>query len=115
MSAYFETMWSSIDFIAKIKKSSCSRLAINGRLDPTTFNKSKRYTKYGQEHWLSFGSIVSTLHGTNMTMVDFAVIYQILHMFPRFSEPEQMQEIINDIKNRLQSHMDTISQHSQAT
>lgn len=107
MSAHF-ALWGSIDFIAKMKHCSCSRLAINGNLDPTAFNKSKRYTKYGQEHWISFNSLINALDGTNMNMVEFAVIYQILYTKKYIPEPEHVQNIITDINNLLQQHMDKI-------
>ena len=46
-------MWKSMDYLAQKMKISCSRLAKNGGLDATTFNKSKRKSKYGQLRWLS--------------------------------------------------------------
>lgn len=112
MSAYFETMWNSMEFIAKLKKCSCSRLAINGGLDPTAFNRSKRRTKYGQEHWISFGSLIHALSGTNMTLVDFAVIYQILYISNTVPAPEHVQKIISDINALLQQHIDNMQQNN---
>jgi len=105
MLSSFDAMWDSLDFIAKLQKSSCSRLAINGGLDPTAFNKSKRRTKYGQEHWMSFGSLVNTLQGTNMTMIDFAVIYQMLQMAQCKIETECMQKIMAEVDAVMQKHI----------
>jgi len=109
MPSHFDTMWGSLDFIARLKKCSCSRLAINGGLDPTAFNKSKRRTKYGQEHWMSFGSLVNTLQGTDMTMIDFAVIYQILQMSHSAIETERMREIMSEIGAIIQKHIDNLN------
>jgi len=109
MPSHFEAMWASLDYIARLKKCSCSRLAINGGLDPTAFNKSKRRTKYGQEHWMSFGSLVNTLRGTDMTMIDFAVIYQILQMSQKSIETEQMKEIMSEIGTIMQKHIDSLN------
>jgi len=108
MSLQFNAMWLGIEFIAKLKKCSCSRLAINGGLDATLFNKSKRYTKYGQEHWMSFGSLINVLQGVDMSLVEFAIIYQVLYNYPAFSNSDEIKEIIDDMNARLQAHIDKL-------
>ncbi len=109
MPSSFDAMWGSLDFIAKLQQCSCSRLAVNGGLDPTTFNKSKRRTKYGQEHWMSFGSLVNTLRGTNMTLIDFAVIYHILQMSQVTIQTEQMQKIMTEVDAIMRKHIDALN------
>lgn len=106
MSAHF-ALWGSIDFIAKLRSCSCSKIARKGNLDPTAFNKSKRTTKYGK-HWISFNSLVRALDGANMNLVEFAVIYQILYTYKTIPEPKHVQKIIAEIDGLLQHHMETI-------
>lgn len=101
------TMWDTIVFSAKINNCSCSRLAINGGLNSTTFNKCKWKTNYGQ-HWLSFGSILKVMHGAQMNILDFSVIYQILYIFPKFEDTQQMQEIMHDMNNHMRQHIANI-------
>ena len=50
-------VWNAIDTFANAHNISCSKLAKMGGLDPTTFNKSKRWSKYGQPRWPSTSSI----------------------------------------------------------
>ena len=44
-------IWGAIDSFAYSHKMSCSGLAKRSGLDPTIFNKSKRWSKYGQPRW----------------------------------------------------------------
>ena len=44
-------IWHAIELFAHAHGLSCSGLAKRSGLDPTTFNKSKRMTQYGQERW----------------------------------------------------------------
>lgn len=108
MTAYFEALWDSIDFVARLRKCSCSRLAVNGGLDPTAFNKSKRRTQYGQPHWLSFGTLMGALNGTKMSLVEFAVIYHILFIYPQFAQTDKAQEVIDAVNALLQHYVDEI-------
>ena len=50
---------------------SCSGLAKNSGLDPTTFNKSKRWSKEGQPRWPSTQSISKILTSTGTNIDDF--------------------------------------------
>jgi len=64
-------IWQAIDNFAFQHKMSCSGLARFSGLDPTTFNKSKRWSKYGQPRWPSTGSIAKVLNSTGKTLHDF--------------------------------------------
>ena len=55
-------VWFAIDSFAKDHNVSCSGLAKRSGLDATTFNKSKRWSKYGQPRWPSTNSIGASLY-----------------------------------------------------
>ncbi len=64
-------IWQAIDNFASMQKMSCSKLAKISGMDATTFNKSKRWSKYGQPRWPSTSSIAKILNSTGKTVVDF--------------------------------------------
>ena len=64
-------IWRAIELFAKEHNMSCSGLAKCSGLDPTTFNKSKRFSKYEQPRWPSTGSIAKILNATNSSPQDF--------------------------------------------
>ena len=64
-------IWQAIDNFASKQKMSCSKLAKISGMDATTFNKSKRWSKYGQPRWPSTSSIAKILNSTGKTVVDF--------------------------------------------
>ncbi|MCL2338559.1 MAG: hypothetical protein FWC51_01215 [Proteobacteria bacterium] len=64
-------VWKAIEDFAAARNLSCSGLAKCGGLDPTTFNRSKRWSKAGQERWPSTHSISKILSATNTDMEDF--------------------------------------------
>ena len=64
-------VWYAIDCFASAHKMSCSGLARRSGLDPTIFNKSKRWSKYGQPRWPSTGSIAKILAATGETVINF--------------------------------------------
>jgi phage repressor protein C with HTH and peptisase S24 domain len=66
-----EDVWFAIDSFAKDHKVSCSGLAKRSGLDATTFNKSKRWSKYGQPRWPSTNSIAKILESTGASLYDF--------------------------------------------
>ena len=66
-----DDIWNAIENFAADKKLSCSGLAKSGGLDPTTFNRSKRWSKFGQPRWPSTSSIAKILVATNSDMADF--------------------------------------------
>ena len=66
-----QDIWQAIDNFAFQQQMSCSGLARFSGLDATTFNKSKRWSKYGQPRWPSTGSIAKILNSTGKTLEDF--------------------------------------------
>ena len=64
-------IWFAIDAFAKEHYVSCSGLAKRSGLDATTFNKSKRWSKYGQPRWPSTNSIAKILASTGASLSDF--------------------------------------------
>ena len=66
-----EDIWQAIDKFAFQRNMSCSGLAKFSGLDPTTFNKSKRWSKYGQPRWPSTSSIAKILNSTGKTLEEF--------------------------------------------
>ncbi|MDR2412597.1 MAG: hypothetical protein LBD50_00095 [Rickettsiales bacterium] len=67
-----QSIWEAIEGFAAAHKMSCSRLARSSGLDPTTFNKSKRWSKEGQPRWPSTLSISKILSSTGSNIEDFA-------------------------------------------
>ena len=65
-------IWNAIEKFARDRNLSCSGLARDGGLDPTTFNRSKRWSREGQPRWPSSQSIAKILSATNADMEDFA-------------------------------------------
>ena len=66
----------AIDSFAKAKGTTASGLARMSGLNPTTFNKSKRMTEYGQERWPSTQSLSKILNATNTSFSEFAKYIQ---------------------------------------
>ena len=66
-----QDIWQAIDTFAHRHNMSCSGLARFSGMDPTTFNKSKRWSKYGQPRWPSTGSIAKILNSTGKTLEEF--------------------------------------------
>ena len=64
-------IWHAIDLFARAHGMSCSGLAKRSGLDPTTFNKSKRFSKYEQPRWPSTFSISKILSATGASAKDF--------------------------------------------
>lgn len=64
-------IWRAIDMFAHEQGLSCSGLAKKCGLDPTTFNKSKRLSVFGQERWPTMASIAKVLNATHATPNDF--------------------------------------------
>lgn len=69
-------IWHAIDLLARTYGLSCSGLAKLSGLDPTTFNKSKRFTRYHQPRWPSTYSISKILHATGASITDFCKMIQ---------------------------------------
>ena len=66
-----ENIWSAIDRLAAAFGYSASGLAKQAGLDPTSFNKSKRFSSDGKPRWPSTESISRVLAATGATMSDF--------------------------------------------
>ena len=69
-------LWATVSRIAEINNISCSCLARKCDLDPTTFNPSKRLSKYGQPRWISTETLVKVLITTHTSPAEFANIFQ---------------------------------------
>ncbi|MEO0327596.1 MAG: helix-turn-helix transcriptional regulator [Pseudomonadota bacterium] len=67
-------IWAAIDALAKQCSLSASGLARNSGLDPTTFNRSKRFTSSGRERWPSTESIAKILKSTNTSVEEFTML-----------------------------------------
>lgn len=66
-----EEVWSAIDALAERNGLSPSGLARRSGLDPTTFNKSKRFAPDGRPRWPSTESIAKILAATDTSVQDF--------------------------------------------
>ena len=64
-------IWHAIEAFAHDHGMSCSGLAKRSGLDPTTFNKSKRASVFGQPRWPSTETISKILNATNSAPQDF--------------------------------------------
>ena len=65
-------VWRAIERFAMALGMSCSGLARCSGLDPTTFNRSKRWSREGQPRWPSTNSISKILASTGASIQDFA-------------------------------------------
>ena len=66
-----DDVWRAIEKFATEHGMSCSGLAKCSGLDPTTFNRSKRWSKEGQPRWPSTNSISKILSSTGARIQDF--------------------------------------------
>ena len=66
-----ERVWAAIDALASRHGLHTSRLARKAGLNATSFNKSKRVSRKGREHWPSTESISKILDVTGTTLKDF--------------------------------------------
>jgi phage repressor protein C with HTH and peptisase S24 domain len=64
-------VWRAIDRLAEEHGLSASGLAKRSGLDPTTFNKSKRITRFGRPRWPSTESISKILAATESSLAHF--------------------------------------------
>lgn len=67
-------IWVALDKLAKKLSTSPSGLAKSAGLDPTSFNKSKRFGANGKARWPSTESIAKVLNVAGMNFEDFAVL-----------------------------------------
>ena len=66
-----DEVWHAIERFATDHGMSCSGLAKCSGLDPTTFNRSKRWSREGQPRWPSTNSIAKILSATGASINDF--------------------------------------------
>jgi phage repressor protein C with HTH and peptisase S24 domain len=66
-----DNIWHAIDRLANTFGYSTSGLAKQAGLDPTSFNKSKRFSPEGKPRWPTTESISLILDATGATMSDF--------------------------------------------
>ena len=66
-----DEVWSAIDGLAERNGLSPSALARRAGLDPTTFNRSKRFAPGGRPRWPSTESIAKILAATETSVQDF--------------------------------------------
>ena len=79
-----DELWGGICNLAAEFNMSCSGLARAADLDPTIFNYSKRFTKYGQNRWLSTYTLSRILDATGITLAEFATLLPSdTHMRPK--------------------------------
>ncbi len=64
-------IWRAIDRLAAKHGTSATGLARRSGLDPTTFNKSKRITKEGRQHWPNMESVSKVLAATGDSLAEF--------------------------------------------
>ena len=67
-------IWRAIDTLAQRGGITPSALARLAGLDPTTFNRSKRFTPEGRPRWPSTESIAKLLEATGTSLDEFAMI-----------------------------------------
>ncbi|MBR4507734.1 MAG: helix-turn-helix transcriptional regulator [Alphaproteobacteria bacterium] len=78
-----DDLWNAIEILARKNNMTCSGLARASGLDPTTFNKSKRASKYGQPRWLSMETISKVLTATHTSPDQFADMFPPTHSVER--------------------------------
>ena len=66
-----DRIWAAIDRLAEAQGYSTSGLAKRAGLDPTSFNRSKRFTPEGKPRWPSTESISRVLSVTGATLTEF--------------------------------------------
>lgn len=64
-------IWKAIETLAGACNLSCSGLARQSGLDPTIFNKSKRWTKEGKPRWPSTHSLAKIMASTGIEPDEF--------------------------------------------
>ena len=82
-----ERVWAAIDALASRHGLHTSRLARKAGLDATSFNKSKRVSRKGREHWPSTESISKILEVTGTTLRDFLRLIEPLGSLRRSMMP----------------------------
>ncbi len=66
-----DMIWTALDNLARDRKISPSRMAQISGLDLSSFNKCKRLSPDGKEHWPSVRTLTMVFHATNTTWSEF--------------------------------------------
>lgn len=82
-----EWIWRAIDQLATRKGVTPSALARLASLDPTAFNKSKRFTSDGRPRWPSTESISKVLAATETSLDDFVELATVRDIEQPRQEP----------------------------
>jgi phage repressor protein C with HTH and peptisase S24 domain len=69
-----DRIWAAIDALAERHCLSVSGLAKRAGLDPTTFNKSKRYSVDGRARWPSTESLAKIMEATGSPLDEFMML-----------------------------------------
>jgi phage repressor protein C with HTH and peptisase S24 domain len=69
-----DRIWAAIDALATRHSLSVSGLAKRAGLDPTTFNKSKRYAVDGRARWPSTESLAKIMEATGASLDEFMTL-----------------------------------------
>jgi phage repressor protein C with HTH and peptisase S24 domain len=69
-----DRIWAAIDSLAERHSLSVSGLAKRAGLDPTTFNKSKRYAVDGRARWPSTESLSKIMEATGASLDEFMTL-----------------------------------------
>ena len=69
-----DRIWAAIDALAERHSLSVSGLAKRAGLDPTTFNKSKRYAVDGRARWPSTESFAKIMEATGASLDEFMML-----------------------------------------
>ena len=69
-----DRIWAAIDALAERHSLSVSGLAKRAGLDPTTFNKSKRYAVDGRARWPSTKSLAKIMEATGASLDEFMTL-----------------------------------------
>ncbi|RCS24693.1 helix-turn-helix transcriptional regulator [Phyllobacterium salinisoli] len=69
-----DRVWAAIDALAERYSLTASGLARRAGLDPTTFNKSKRYAADGRARWPSTESLAKVMDATGASIDEFMAL-----------------------------------------
>lgn len=84
-----DKVWAAIDALAERHSLSASGLARRAGLDPTTFNKSKRYASDGRARWPSTESLAKVMEATGASFDEFTRLIRGEGASPSFGDYTQ--------------------------
>ncbi len=98
-----DQIWAGIDRLALSHGLSPSALARRAGLDPTSLNRSKRFTREGRPRWPSTSSIAKLLHATGVPLEEFAALVGAAATPDSPAQPASRPESACEIKARVSS------------